>query len=174
MRWDHVFNSIICLYKYPFLEKMSPHDLSTPPSPALDPEEVRSRKMNRRAKVIQELVQTERDYLKDLELCIQEVIQPLRNLQVYTLLHFLIALRNCAWLRMWTPMRVVGRGSPVPLVMSHRVASNHFNKKITTKNRNQCKLFLISGEHTDKIETGVTDRWRCNSQRWTQLSECCN
>lgn len=61
---------------------MTPHDLSTPPSPALDPEEVRLRKMNRRAKVIQELVQTEKDYLTDMELCIREVVQPLRNLQV--------------------------------------------------------------------------------------------
>ena len=61
---------------------MTPHDLSTPASPALDPEEIRLRKMNRRAKVIQELVQTEKDYLTDLELCIREVVQPLRNLQV--------------------------------------------------------------------------------------------
>uniref|UniRef100_A0A3Q1FAL8 Dynamin-binding protein n=1 Tax=Acanthochromis polyacanthus TaxID=80966 RepID=A0A3Q1FAL8_9TELE len=38
--------------------------------------------MNRRAKIIQELVQTEKDYLTDLELCIREVVQPLRNLQV--------------------------------------------------------------------------------------------
>lgn len=63
-------------------EKMTPHDLSTPSSPAVDPEEVRLRKMSRRAKVIQELVQTEKDYLTDLELCIREVVQPLRNLQV--------------------------------------------------------------------------------------------
>ncbi|XP_068607287.1 rho guanine nucleotide exchange factor 38 [Brachionichthys hirsutus] len=62
--------------------KMTPHDLSAPPSPALDPEEVRLRKMKRRAKVIQELVQTEKDYLTDLELFIREVVQPLRNLQV--------------------------------------------------------------------------------------------
>lgn len=61
---------------------MTPHDLSTPPSPAQDPEEVRLRKMNRRAKVIHELVQTEKDYLTDLELCIREVVQPLRNVQV--------------------------------------------------------------------------------------------
>uniref|UniRef100_A0A3Q3DRV6 Rho guanine nucleotide exchange factor 38 n=1 Tax=Hippocampus comes TaxID=109280 RepID=A0A3Q3DRV6_HIPCM len=63
-------------------EKMTPHDLSSPASPALDPEEVRSRKMNRRSKVIQELMQTEKDYLTDLELCIREVVQPLRNIQV--------------------------------------------------------------------------------------------
>lgn len=64
------------------LEKLMPHDLYTPPSPILEPEEVRLRKMNRRAKVIKELVQTEKDHLTDLELCIREVVQPLRNLQV--------------------------------------------------------------------------------------------
>lgn len=40
------------------------------------------RMMARRSKIIEELVQTERDYLKDLELCIKEVVQPLRNKQV--------------------------------------------------------------------------------------------
>lgn len=65
-----------------FSEKMTPHDMSTPTSPVMDPEEIRMRKMNRRSKVIQELVQTEKDYLTDLELCIREVVQPLRNLQV--------------------------------------------------------------------------------------------
>ncbi|XP_068583790.1 rho guanine nucleotide exchange factor 38 isoform X2 [Cebidichthys violaceus] len=69
-------------YSAKLKEKMTPHDLSTPSSPALDPEEVRVRKMSRRAKVIQELVQTEKDFLTDLELCIREVVQPLRNLQV--------------------------------------------------------------------------------------------
>ncbi|XP_060951488.1 rho guanine nucleotide exchange factor 38 [Limanda limanda] len=69
-------------YSAKLKEKMTPHDLSTPPSPAMDPEEVRLRKMSRRAKVIQELVQTEKDYLTDLELCIREVVQPLRNTQV--------------------------------------------------------------------------------------------
>ncbi|XP_061765418.1 rho guanine nucleotide exchange factor 38 [Nerophis ophidion] len=69
-------------YSAKLKEKMSPHDLSTPASPALDPEEVRLRKMKRRSKVIQELMQTEKDYLTDLELCIREVVQPLRNLQV--------------------------------------------------------------------------------------------
>ncbi|XP_071359596.1 rho guanine nucleotide exchange factor 38 [Trachinotus anak] len=69
-------------YSAKLKEKMTPHDLSTPPSPAMDPEEVRLRKMNRRKKVIQELVQTEKDYLTGLELCIREVVQPLRNMQV--------------------------------------------------------------------------------------------
>ncbi|XP_061535706.1 rho guanine nucleotide exchange factor 38 isoform X2 [Phycodurus eques] len=66
-------------YSAKLKEKMAPHDLSTPTSPALDPEEVRLRKMNRRAKVIQELMQTEKDYLTELELCIREVVLPLRN-----------------------------------------------------------------------------------------------
>lgn len=69
-------------YSTKLKEKMTPFDLSTPPSPALDPEEVRLRKMKRRAKVIQELVQTEKDYLTDMELCIREVVQPLRNMEV--------------------------------------------------------------------------------------------
>lgn len=59
-----------------------PHNLSTLPSPILDLEEVRARKMKHRAKVVKELVQTEKDYLTDLELCIREVVQPLRKLQV--------------------------------------------------------------------------------------------
>ncbi|XP_033822559.1 rho guanine nucleotide exchange factor 38 [Periophthalmus magnuspinnatus] len=69
-------------YSAKLKEKLMPFDLSTPTSPALDPEEVRSRKMKRRSKVIQELVQTEKDFLTDLELCIREVVQPLRNMQV--------------------------------------------------------------------------------------------
>ncbi|XP_072241103.1 rho guanine nucleotide exchange factor 38 isoform X1 [Leuresthes tenuis] len=69
-------------YSAKLKEKLMPHDLLTLPSPVLEPEEIRLRKMNRRAKVIKELVQTEKDYLTDLELCIREVVQPLRNLQV--------------------------------------------------------------------------------------------
>ena len=40
------------------------------------------RMMAKRSKIIKELIQTERDYLNDLELCVKEVIQPLRNKQV--------------------------------------------------------------------------------------------
>lgn len=75
------FRFIFRLFSPP-LEKLMPHNLSTLPSPILDLEEVRERKMKRRAKVIKELVQTEKDYLTDLELCIREVVQPLRKLQV--------------------------------------------------------------------------------------------
>ncbi|XP_026988628.1 rho guanine nucleotide exchange factor 38 [Tachysurus fulvidraco] len=59
--------------------KLAPHDL---PSPLLEPEEIRHRKMVKRSKVIEELVRTEEDYLRDLDLCIREVLIPLRNTQV--------------------------------------------------------------------------------------------
>ncbi|XP_056136774.1 rho guanine nucleotide exchange factor 38-like [Lampris incognitus] len=70
-------------YSTKLKERMTPHELSSTSSPTPpDPEEVRTRKMSRRAKVIQELVQTEKDYFTDLELCIREVVKPLRGLQV--------------------------------------------------------------------------------------------
>nr|XP_046164441.1 rho guanine nucleotide exchange factor 38 isoform X1 [Oncorhynchus gorbuscha] len=71
-------------YSAKLKEKMAPLSplSSILASPALDPVEVRLRKMSRRSKVIQELVQTERDFLTDLELCIREVVKPLRDRQV--------------------------------------------------------------------------------------------
>ncbi|KAK7161794.1 hypothetical protein R3I94_004462 [Phoxinus phoxinus] len=69
-------------YSAKLKEKMSPHDLSLPTSLAMDPEEIRHRKMIKRSKVIEELVRTEGDYQKDLELCISEVLLPLRAAQV--------------------------------------------------------------------------------------------
>ncbi|XP_051993244.1 rho guanine nucleotide exchange factor 38 isoform X1 [Xyrauchen texanus] len=69
-------------YSAKLKEKMSPHDLSSPTSPAMDPEEIRHRRMIKRSKVIEELVRTEGDYQKDLELCIREVLLPLRAAQV--------------------------------------------------------------------------------------------
>uniref|UniRef100_A0A8U8ALI9 Dynamin-binding protein n=1 Tax=Geospiza parvula TaxID=87175 RepID=A0A8U8ALI9_GEOPR len=60
---------------------------STPAAPLQEDkeeeeEEVRRRMMARRVKIIAELLQTEKDYISDLDLCIKEVIQPLRNMQV--------------------------------------------------------------------------------------------
>ncbi|XP_026126858.1 rho guanine nucleotide exchange factor 38-like [Carassius auratus] len=69
-------------YSAKLKEKMSPHDLSAPTSPAVDPEEIRHRRMTKRSKVIEELVRTEGDFQKDLELCISEVLLPLRAAQV--------------------------------------------------------------------------------------------
>ncbi|XP_058885564.1 rho guanine nucleotide exchange factor 38-like isoform X2 [Acipenser ruthenus] len=63
-------------------KKMAPQEISTPSSPTIDLEELKKRMMDKRSKVIHELVQTEKDYLTDLELCIKEVVQPLRDIQV--------------------------------------------------------------------------------------------
>lgn len=66
-------------------EKMAPQSGSSSPAalPQED-EEATRRMMAKRVKIIAELMQTERDYISDLDLCIKEVIQPLRNKQVST------------------------------------------------------------------------------------------
>ncbi|XP_068134966.1 rho guanine nucleotide exchange factor 38 [Hyperolius riggenbachi] len=61
-------------------EKMAPNVASSAPaSPIQDTEELQRRKMEKRAKILSELIQTEKDYLNDLELCIREVVRPLRQ-----------------------------------------------------------------------------------------------
>lgn len=85
-------NCVIHLFFFFFFfvltsEKMSPHDISLATSPAMDPEEIRHRKMIKRSKVIEELVRTEGDYQKDLELCISEVLLPLRAAQACSQSH---------------------------------------------------------------------------------------
>ena len=45
-------------------------------------EKEHQRMMAKRSKIIKELIQTEKDYLNDLDLCLREVVQPLRNKQV--------------------------------------------------------------------------------------------
>ncbi|KAF2988562.1 hypothetical protein EK904_006216 [Melospiza melodia maxima] len=76
-------------YSQKLQEKMAPQAVSSPPATPLqedkeeeDEEEVRRRMMARRVKIIAELLQTEKDFISDLDLCIQEVIQPLRNMQI--------------------------------------------------------------------------------------------
>lgn len=44
-----------------------------------DPEQ---RMLEKRVKVIEELLQTEKDYIKDLQMCVKEIIQPLQRKQV--------------------------------------------------------------------------------------------
>ncbi|XP_059700190.1 rho guanine nucleotide exchange factor 38 isoform X1 [Haemorhous mexicanus] len=66
---------------------MAPQVVSSTPATPLqedeeEVEEVRQRMMARRVKIIAELLQTEKDYISDLDLCIKEVIQPLRNMQI--------------------------------------------------------------------------------------------
>ncbi|XP_010071950.1 PREDICTED: rho guanine nucleotide exchange factor 38 [Pterocles gutturalis] len=71
-------------YSQKLQEKMAPQAGSPPPatSPQEDEEQVSRRMMAKRVKIIAELMQTEKDYISDLDLCIKEVIQPLRNKQI--------------------------------------------------------------------------------------------
>ncbi|NXO85114.1 ARH38 factor, partial [Sitta europaea] len=70
-------------YSQKLQEKMAPQLVSsTPATPPQEDEEVSRRMMARRVKIIAELMQTEKDYISDLDLCIKEVIQPLRNKEI--------------------------------------------------------------------------------------------
>ncbi|XP_049671539.1 rho guanine nucleotide exchange factor 38 [Accipiter gentilis] len=71
-------------YSQKLQEKMAPQAGSSTPatSPQEDEEQVSRRMMAKRVKIIAELVQTEKDYIGDLDLCIKEVIQPLRKKQI--------------------------------------------------------------------------------------------
>ncbi|XP_051475649.1 rho guanine nucleotide exchange factor 38 [Apus apus] len=70
-------------YSQKLQEKMSPQagssTLATLPQ---EDEQVSRRMMAKRVKIIAELLQTEKDYISDLDLCIKEVIQPLRDKQI--------------------------------------------------------------------------------------------
>ncbi|NWQ87357.1 ARH38 factor, partial [Burhinus bistriatus] len=71
-------------YSQKLQEKMAPQMGSSTPATSLqeDEEHVNRRMMAKRVKIIAELIQTEKDYISDLDLCIKEVIQPLRNKQI--------------------------------------------------------------------------------------------
>ena len=62
---------------------------SSTETPTPEDEQQMRKMMAKRAKIIRELIQTERDYVTDLELCVREVVQPLRNKQVNTSLRLL-------------------------------------------------------------------------------------
>ncbi|KFV88809.1 Rho guanine nucleotide exchange factor 38, partial [Struthio camelus australis] len=65
-------------------EKMAPQaeSSSAAASPQENEEQITRCMMAKRVKIIAELIQTEKDYINDLDLCIREVIQPLRNKQI--------------------------------------------------------------------------------------------
>uniref|UniRef100_A0A8C4W1L3 Rho guanine nucleotide exchange factor 38 n=2 Tax=Gopherus TaxID=38771 RepID=A0A8C4W1L3_9SAUR len=71
-------------YSQKLQEKMAPQAGSLSPVTSLqeNEEQLTRRMMAKRVKIIAELVQTEKDYLHDLELCIREVVQPLRHKQI--------------------------------------------------------------------------------------------
>ncbi|KAH0615897.1 hypothetical protein JD844_026514 [Phrynosoma platyrhinos] len=71
-------------YSQKLQEKMAPQAGSLGPigSPLENEEELNRQMMARRQKIIAEMVQTESDYLGDLELCIRIVVEPLRRKQI--------------------------------------------------------------------------------------------
>ncbi|KAM7370770.1 hypothetical protein PAMP_010291 [Pampus punctatissimus] len=51
-------------------------------TPATSTEDPELRMLEKRSKVIEELLQTEKDYIKDLQMCVEEIIEPLQKKQV--------------------------------------------------------------------------------------------
>ncbi|XP_044193057.1 dynamin-binding protein isoform X3 [Thunnus albacares] len=51
-------------------------------TPAAGTEDPELRMLEKRSKVIEELLQTEKDYIKDLQMCVEEIIEPLQKKQV--------------------------------------------------------------------------------------------
>lgn len=52
------------------------------PEPAADAEDPELRMLEKRSKVIEEMLQTEKDYIKDLQMCVLEIVEPLKKKQV--------------------------------------------------------------------------------------------
>ncbi|KAI5937836.1 rho guanine nucleotide exchange factor 38 [Manis javanica] len=70
-------------YNQKLQEKMTPQARGSAAETLTQEEEHQmQRMMAKRLRIIKELIQTENDYLNDLELCIREVVQPLRNKQI--------------------------------------------------------------------------------------------
>lgn len=59
-----------------------PKSLESSPASAANSEDPEQRMLEKRTKVIEELLQTEHDYIKDLQMCVKEIIQPLQKKQV--------------------------------------------------------------------------------------------
>ncbi|XP_057213732.1 dynamin-binding protein isoform X2 [Triplophysa rosa] len=59
-----------------------PKSLESSPASASATEDPEQRMQEKRSKVIEELLQTEHDYIKDLQMCVKEIYQPLQKKQV--------------------------------------------------------------------------------------------
>lgn len=105
-------------------------------TPTQEEEHQMQRMMAKRSKIIKELIQTERDYLNDLELCVREVVQPLRSKQVnasgrasHHILDETASTANPSpkLIRRGTCRRGVGRGSAlwVPSLGRHKHHQTH-------------------------------------------------
>lgn len=73
-----ILMSLICLAEMTLLSSQTP---SLEPSSATT-ESAEQRMLEKRAKVIEELLQTERDYIRDLEMCVERIMVPLQQAQV--------------------------------------------------------------------------------------------
>lgn len=59
-----------------------PKSLESSPASAATTEDPEQRMLEKRSKVIEELLQTEHDYIKDLQMCLKEIYHPLQKKQV--------------------------------------------------------------------------------------------
>ncbi|XP_050979784.1 dynamin-binding protein isoform X2 [Labeo rohita] len=62
-----------------------PKSLESSPASAATAEDPEQRMLEKRSKVIEELLQTEHDYIKDLQMCVKEIILPLQKKQVQSI-----------------------------------------------------------------------------------------
>ncbi|XP_075468411.1 dynamin-binding protein isoform X3 [Ascaphus truei] len=72
----------LCLQRDMTLLSSQPEALEESPSATSTAENSEQRMLEKRSKVIEELLQTERDYLRDLETCVQQIMVPLQTTQV--------------------------------------------------------------------------------------------
>lgn len=63
----------------------TPVSVDPPPPAGLGTEDPELRMLEKRSKVIEELLQTEDDFIRDLEMCVSEIIVPLQEKQVMRL-----------------------------------------------------------------------------------------
>lgn len=69
---------LVCLAEMTLLSSQTP-SLETSTAATESPEQ---RMLEKRSKVIEELLQTERDYIRDLEMCVERIMVPLQQAQV--------------------------------------------------------------------------------------------
>ncbi|TRY58021.1 hypothetical protein DNTS_034776 [Danionella cerebrum] len=77
-----VNNATVSLSTEMTLLASQPKSLESSPATSTNNEDPKQRMLEKRSKVIEELLQTEHDYIKDLKMCVKEIIQPLQNKQV--------------------------------------------------------------------------------------------
>lgn len=85
---DTLITLICCILAEMTLLSSQPKPLDSTPTSDTTPaagtgtEDPELRMLEKRLKVIEELQQTEKDYIKDLQMCVAEIIEPLQRKQV--------------------------------------------------------------------------------------------